>query len=129
MEFSDAIIDCYADIPALVDHLQKQAALGYKFPQGSPPAGREGNFQLYHNDLILADNTILVKAGNTCASYLTSNAINLMQTHDRAFFEYNYAWGLNLLSKSVPISGTAERERNRFFRILHDKIDAVANRL
>ncbi len=124
----DALSLC-EKLHALVDHLQKQAALGYKFPHGSPPAGTEGNFQLYHNDLILADNTILVKAGNTCASYLTSNAINLMQTHDRAFFEYNYAWGLNLLSKSVPISGTAERERNRFFRILHDKIDAVANRL
>ena len=113
----------------LVDHMQQQAALGFKFPYGKPPVGVEGNFQLFHNDLILVDNTILVKAGDSCATYLTSNAINLMQSRDKAFFEYNYAWGRNLLSKSVPISGTAERERNRFFRVLHGKIDQVAERL
>ena len=124
----DAVILC-DKLHILVDHLQSQAALGFKFPYGKPPVGMEGNFQLFHNDLILADNTILVKSGDNCATYLTSNAINLMQSHDRTFFDYNYAWGRNLLSKSVPISGTAEKERNRFFRILHEKIDSVANRL
>jgi len=124
----DALILCER-LHVMVDHLQKQAGLGFKFPYGSPPVGEEGNFQLFHNDLVLADNTILVKAGDTCATYLTSNAINLMQSFDKAFFEYNYAWGRNLLSKSVPISGTAERERNRFFRVLHGKIDAVAEQL
>jgi hypothetical protein len=113
----------------LVDHQQKQAALGFKFPNRKAPVGEEGNFQLYHNDLILVDNTILVKTGNGNATYLTSNAINLMVSYDKAFFEYNYAWGRNLLSKSVPISGTAEKERNRFFRILHEKIDAVKAKL
>jgi hypothetical protein len=91
--------------------------------------GKEGNYQLFHNDLVLADNTLLVKAGDTRVTYLTSNAINLMQSHDRAFFDYNYAWGRNLLSKSVPISGTAEKERNRYFRVLHEKIDVVNNQL
>ncbi len=124
----DALALC-DKLHVLMDHLQQQAALGFKFPYGRPAVGTEGNLQLFHNDLILADNTILVKTGNTRATYLTSNAINLMQSHDRAFFDYNEAWARNLLSKSVPISGTAERERNRFFRILHDKIDAVANRL
>jgi hypothetical protein len=124
----DALVLCDR-LHELVDHQQKQALLGYKFPYGKPPVGEEGNFQLFHNELVLADNTILVKAGDNCATYLTSNAINLMQSHDRAFFEYNYAWGRNLLSKSVPISGTAEKERNRFFRILHEKIDAVKNQL
>ena len=120
----DALILC-DKLDELVDHQQAQAVLGFKFPHGKNPLGEPGNFRLYHNDLILADNTILVKAGNLCASYLTSNAINLMESRDRVFFDYNYAWGNNLLSKSVLISGTAEKERNRFFRILHDKIDKV----
>jgi hypothetical protein len=124
----DAIVLC-DKLHELVDHQQKQAALGFKFPIGKPPVGEEGNFQLYHNDLILVDNTILVKTRNGSATYLTSNAINLLVSYDKAFFEYNYAWGRNLLSKSVPISGTAEKERNRFFRILHEKIDAVKMKL
>ncbi len=124
----DALVLC-DKLDELVDHQQAQAALGFKFPYGKQPVGEVGNFQLFHNDLILADNTILVKAGNGYASYLTSNAINLMESRDRAFFEYNYAWGQNLLSKSILISGTAEKQRNRFFRILHDKIDKVRMQL
>jgi len=124
----DAVLLC-DKLHELVDHQQMQASRGFKFPFGKPPVGEEGNFQLFHNDLILADNTVLVKAGNSSATYLTSNAINLMQSHDRAFFEYNYAWGRNLLSKSVPISGTAERERNRFFRVLHEKVEAAKKQL
>ena len=108
-----------------MDHLKLQATCGFKFPFGKAHSGKEGNFQLFHNDLILADNTILAKVGDMRATYLTSNAINLMVSYDRDYFDYNYAWGRNLLSKSVPISGTAEKERNRFFRILHEKIDTA----
>lgn len=113
----------------LVNHQQKQAELGYKYPFGSSPGGIEGNFRLYHNDIILADNTIIVKSGESGVTFLTTNAINLMQTHNRAFYEYNYRWGMNLLSKSVPISGTAEKERNRFFLILREQISRVADKI
>lgn len=124
----DALLLC-DKMHELVDHQQNQAALGFKFSRGKHPVGEEGNFQLFHNDLILVDNTILMKAGDSRATYLTNNAINLMVSNDREYYNYNYAWGRNLLSKSVPISGTAEKERNRFFRALHQKIDAVRAKL
>lgn len=113
----------------LVDHHQRQATLGFKFPHGSPEVGEEGNFQLFHNDIILADNTILIKAGDFRTTFLTCNAINLMHSSDEAFFEYNYSWGRNLLAKSVPISGMEEKERNRFFKGLHSQIDDVKERI
>lgn len=125
---NDAMILC-EKLHEMVNHQQKQAEKGYKFAPGMPQEGHEGNFRLYHNDIILADNTIVVKSGESGSTFLTSNAINLMYTHNRAFFDYNYRWGLNLLSKSVPISGTAEKERNRFFRILREQIDRVADRI
>lgn len=125
----DAIILC-DKLHELVDHQKRQAEMGFKFSiKADHPHGERGNFQLYHNDIILADNTILVKAGDTRATYLTNNAINLIVSYDREYFNYNYAWGRNLLAKSVPISGTAEKERNRFFRTLHEKIDSVKARL
>ena len=113
----------------LVDHQQKQAELGYKFPFGKYPAGEEGNYQLYHNDIILADNTILIKAGNLQTSFITSNAINLLQTQNKDFYQYNLNWGRNLMAKSILISGTAERERNRFFRKLKEQIGRTADQL
>lgn len=113
----------------LINHQQRQAELGFKFPYGKHPVGEDGNFQLYHNDIILADNTILVKSNDMQTSFITSNAINLMQTHNKAFFEYNYHWGRNLLSKSILISGTAEKERNKFFLKLRNQINRVADQL
>jgi len=125
---NDALTLC-EKLHQLVDHQQKQAELGYKFPVGKQTEGVEGNFQLFHNDIILADNTILIKAGESRTSFLTSNAINLMYSHNREFFEYNYQWGRNLLSKSIPISGTAEKERNRFFLKLRDQIDKLTEKI
>jgi transcriptional regulator with XRE-family HTH domain len=113
----------------LIDHQQKQAELGYKFPFGRAPLGKEGNLRVYHNDIILADNTIMVRSGEDIVTYLTSNAINLMQTYNRSFYEYNYQWGRNLLSKSIQISGAAEKERNRFFLQLREQIDSVRKQL
>ena len=113
----------------LINHQQEQAELGLKFPYGKHPVGEDGNFQLYHNDIILADNTILIKTEDTQTLFITSNAINLMQTHNKAFFEYNYNWGRNLLSKSILISGTAEKERNKFFLTLRNQINRVADQL
>ncbi len=124
----DALTLC-ARLYDLVDHIQKQAELGFKFTSGQPHVGEEGNFQLFYNDIILADNTILIKAGENRTSYLTSNAINLMYSHNREFFDYNYQWGRNLLAKSTPISGTAEKERNRFFRILREQIEKVSDKI
>jgi hypothetical protein len=124
----DALTIC-EKLHELVDHQQKQAEQGFKFPFGKPPSGRVGNFRLYHNDILLTDNTVIVKSGESGYTFLTSNAINLMQTHNRAFFDYNHRWGLNLLSKSVPISGTSEKERHRFFRSLREQIDGVAGQI
>ena len=124
----DSLILC-EKLLDLVNHQQKQAELGFKFPYGKQPFGEEDNYQLYHNDIILADNTILISAGNTRTSFITSNAINLLHTHNKEFYRYNYNWGRNLLAKSILISGTAEKERNRFFRKLREQISMVADRL
>jgi hypothetical protein len=124
----DALIIC-EKLLDLIDHQKRQAELGFKFPYGKYPIGEKGNFQLYQNDIILADNTILIKSEDTQIMYITSNAINLMSTRNKAFIEYNYNWGRNLLSKSILISGTGEKERNKFFLLLREKINRFADQL
>ncbi len=113
----------------LMGHLQKQAEYGFKFPFGMKPSGQEGNFKLYYNDLVLADNTILVKRETEGITYITNNAINLLYTDHPGFFQKNYFWGKNLIGKSTLISGTAERERNRFFLNMREKIENLKDRI
>ena len=53
----DARILC-VKLKELVAHMQEQAAHGFKFPFGTPAVGEEGNFQLYHNDIFAATESI-----------------------------------------------------------------------
>lgn len=120
----DAVILCER-LFELVDHLKLQAELGFKFPFGSPQAGKEGNFSLYVNDILLTDEIILAKAGDLGSTYLINNDVNLLQTFNKFFFQYNYQWSKNLMQKSTLISGISEKERNKFFIKLNEKIQNV----
>jgi hypothetical protein len=113
----------------LVEHLRRQAELGFKFAYGKKPAGKEGNYLLYYNDIVLIDQIVLVRAGDSLSTYITNNGINLLQTYNKDFFQYNYQWCRNLIQKSTLISGTGEKERNKFFLKLNDKIQTVINRI
>ncbi len=125
---ADAIRLCEKVIE-LVEHLKHQAELGFKFAFKKKPVGKEGNFMLYYNDILLIDQTILVKAGNNVSTYITNNGINLLQTFNKDFFQYNYQWSKNLIQKSALISGTGEKERNKFFMKLIDKIQNVIRQI
>lgn len=113
----------------LMNHLRQQADLGFKFLYGLDPVGQEGNYMLYYNDLILADNTILITSDETRMTYITSNAINLLLTDNPVFYEMNYQWGKNLISKSTLISGSAEKERIKFFRGIEDQISKLREKV
>jgi hypothetical protein len=113
----------------LVEHLKHQAELGFKYALGKHPAGKEGNYLLYYNDIVLIDQIILVKAGDNESTYITNNGINLLQTYNKSFFQYNYQWCKNLIQQSTLISGTGEKERNKFFLKLNDKIQNVIKQL
>ncbi len=124
----DAIKLC-EKLVELVEHLKHQAELGFKYTLGKRPAGKEGNYMLYYNDIVLIDQIILVKAGDNESTYITNNGINLLQTYNKNFFQYNYQWCKNLIQQSTLISGTGEKERNRFFLKLNDKIQNVIRQI
>ncbi|MFB6319602.1 helix-turn-helix domain-containing protein [Saccharicrinis sp. FJH54] len=124
----DALIIC-EKLHDLVNHQQRQAELGYKFLPEKETNDIRGNFQLYYNDIILTDNTVIIKTGNSGYTFMTTNAINLLQTHNRMFYHYNYNWGMNLIVKSLLISGTAEKFRYSFFRKLHEQINCLEKKI
>lgn len=114
-EKKDAIAVCNSLLD-MAEHLKEQAELGYKFERGSAPTDRSGKFTCYYNDLILTDNTILASSAEQNLTYITANAINLMRSDHQGYFQQNMQWARNIIQRSTLISGTAERERNMFFR-------------
>lgn len=106
-----------------IDHIKRQAELGFKFYYGTEPRGQEGSYKFYENEVVLNDNTIFVKTDQYTATYLTYNVLNLLLTSDPQFCAGvdNYLKGI--LKESVLISSVNAKERNRFFNRMLEKID------
>jgi hypothetical protein len=112
-----------------LDHVQQQAECGFQFRHGTPCEGIENNYKLFNNEVLVSDNTILVKADGHKTSYNTYNVINQLITTNPVFCDQIENSLRNLMQKSTLISGTSAKERHRFFKTLHEKVRALRSRI
>ena len=121
-ESDEDVYILYEAIGKMWDHLEKQAALGYKFNYGDPEQKRIGEFRMYFNEVLLGDNNMLVELDGTKMSYVSHSTINFMLTKDEAFNANMYNHIQNQMKRSTLISEVSEKERSRFFRLVREKI-------
>lgn len=112
-----------------ITHIKKQAEFGYKFLYGSEATGVEGSYKLFENEVVLNDNTILVKTNNYSATYLTYNVLSILLTSDQKFCEGVENYFKGILKESILISSVNAKERNRFFNNFLNKIDQFQERI
>lgn len=112
-----------------LQHVQNQAECGFQFIPGTPPEGIENSYKLYHNEILVNDNTILVQMDGQKTSYNTYNVINQLITTNPVFCDQIELFLRNLMQKSTLISGTSAKERHRFFNALHEKVKNLRNRI
>jgi len=98
-----------------IHHIQKEAEYGFKYLYGTQPEGIENNFQLYVNEVVLNDNTILVRTNLGYSAYLTFNVLSLLHTTNHTFCLELDRYFKGILRKSNKISVSGAKERNRFF--------------
>ncbi len=122
-EQSDDVIRLCDSLEKWVRHIEKQAELGLKFIHGEKPIGIENSFQLYENEVVLNDNTIIVRTMGMSKCYLTYNTLNLLTTTDSSFIESIHNYFKLLEKKSILISSCSSKERKRFFNKLITTID------
>jgi hypothetical protein len=112
-----------------LNHVQSQAEHGFQYMLGKPPEGIADNFKLYQNEVLVTDNTILVKTDGQKTSYNTYNVINQLITTNPVFCDQVENSLRNLMQKSTIISGTSAKERHRFFNALHEKVKTLRSRI
>ncbi len=112
----------------LLDHFALQAEHGKKFLYGKEP-GSEENLQLYFNEVMIGDNTFLLKRGKDIFLVVTHNIVHNLMTTDKAFCEKTWEIHTNLTSRSTLISSYSEKERNKFFNHLRKRIGQMRYRL
>ncbi|MDW3197185.1 MAG: helix-turn-helix domain-containing protein [Cytophagales bacterium] len=112
----------------MVLHIQEMAEEGRKFLPGNPKVGG-GSFELYHNDVILGDNSIILEGRGQRRMYISQNIIQGLITNDQHFVDNSYMMKANLFKNSLLLSNSAEKERVKFFGTLLNKIACVADEL
>lgn len=106
-----------------LQHIQKQAELGFKYIYGMEPIGQEDSFKLYINEVVLNDNSIYVRVDDLCVSYLTNNVLSLLITTDPIFCKHKENFLRGLCQKSSLISHVNAKDRNRFFNRMLKRVD------
>ena len=121
-ESKDDIANLYRGVLKLIDHIEKQADHGVKFPMDGKPANNSAAYTLFNNELILGDNTVMAELNNLKITFLNHSVINFVGTQDERFNAHMFDNFQNLIKKSTQLSRVGEKERTRFFNRIRDKV-------
>jgi len=86
-------------------------------------------FQFFHNDIMIGNNCVLIKAGSTRFCYLSHHSFNFMLTTDASFSAETESWLENMMRRSMLISGVSEKQRNIFFSAMLKRVDNLKLRM
>ena len=111
----------------MTDHLERMAESGKKFLPWQQPDEHSVKYELYINDFLVADNSILVITNGTRTSFLVHGYVNYIMITNPAFTSYSYNFIQNVIKESILISEAGEKYRARFFHIMHERIDQCRN--
>lgn len=114
------------DCSTLVDRLNKQAESATKSGKVS---AEDAHYMIYHNEILIGDNTILFRMGEKRVTYVIANNFDIMITSQDAFCRQTEEHFHNLIAKSTLISGNAQRERVKFFNRVSERIQETRKRL
>ena len=117
----------YLALLTLINHIELQAESGLKFRVGESPGAGAAAYNLFWNDLVTADNTVLVEFDLKKATFLNHSVLNFISTNDIRFNTFMHGHMQNLIKRSTPLSKVGEKDRYRFFNNLRDKIKLAAS--
>ncbi len=124
----DALLICN-EVELMLNRIKKQAQENVKFDINNKPTSTVDNYTLYHSDVMIGNNCILVQMGDIKAAYLSYHTFNAMTTTNAVFTNETDEWLKNLIRKSNLISGVAEKQRYRYFKHIDDALNKLRLRI
>jgi hypothetical protein len=125
-----------ADLRALYDlldqillHVEKQAEYGTKFLPGEIPELRSENFELFFNQVVLSDNTMLLTNKTHKLAILNYGVLHYLLCHDQSFCQSVEEDLSNIIRRATKLSSGNIRQRARFFNQLHEKVDGYRKQI
>lgn len=125
-ESEEDVKQVYMALLKLIDHIELQAEKGLKFRVGETPGAGAASYDLFWNDLVTADNTVLAELELKKVTFLNHSVLNFISTTDIRFNTFIHGNMQNLIKRSTQLSKVGEKDRYRFFNSLRDKIKLSA---
>ncbi|MES2590934.1 MAG: helix-turn-helix domain-containing protein [Bacteroidota bacterium] len=123
----DALLIC-DQVYQMLERIKKQAELNVKLDRNNLPIP-ESNYALYHSDVMIGNNCILVNMGATKATYISYHTFNVMLTTNANYSNETDLWLKNLIRKSNLISGVAEKQRYQYFKRVESVIKKLRDKI
>lgn len=120
-DLNEVVIAC----DKMLEHLQRQVEKGRKFNLGATDSIYKAPVKFYINEIILGNNSIMVEFDGNKMAYINHIVLKYINTTDKKFTEKLFNNFQNLVSRSTLISETGERDRNKFFKQLREKVMAL----
>ena len=113
----------------MIKHLRQETKIGRKYSMGGEDYPGNGTLHLFYNEIAIGDNTIYFEFENRRLVFLTYNMLNILSTTDEGFSRDTFEYLENIMQKSIPISASSEKERNKFFNRMELKIEQILNKI
>jgi hypothetical protein len=119
----ETVLEILADCDGILKMAAKQAEEGKKY---NPVNNQfmDTPYDLYASDLMIGNNTVFLRSDSHQASYISYNTFNFARSNNRFFNETTESWLNIIMSKSTLLSKVAEKQRNQFFKSIHQTVQA-----
>ena len=124
----DALEVCNALKEELLS-IQKQAEAGHKFSSAGPSLNDTNLYSMYHCEIEITNNCVLVDMGDVQSVYLGHFSFNTMSTTNISYCKETEFWLSNIIKKSTLISGIAEKHRYKYFKKAFTMLDGVISKI
>ena len=105
----------YDGLRQTIEHISQQAECGCKFLPGENAGVQRSNYNLFFNQVVIGDNTILVLADGKKTVYINYDVLNYISTSDENFCNTTYENIQNLIRRATILSNVNEKQRRIFF--------------
>lgn len=110
--------------------LYRQALKGQKAHYSKSEEYGQGDYQMYFHEILVMDNHILAQLDeNRKAYFIPFAGLNYLQSQDAGLSQKMENFLNDQIKKSSLISNMSEKERNKFFIRIKNRIDQLKNKI
>ncbi|MEI6455734.1 MAG: hypothetical protein WCO93_05555 [bacterium] len=124
-ETKEDAISLILSIKKTMETVQHESEMNLKLMVSGGSSDLRSNFILYHSEIEIGNNNILVAVGDVKILYSSFHTFNKMFTTNREFCLLSETWMKNLIKQANLISGVAEKYRFQFFKKMYNQLDTL----